>query len=1185
MTCSELLAVAVLAVLQGTGGQTLYPDRVVSGTVTVDHARPVVENDELATARSLQLTLTIEEQGTYTIELRSYFFDPYLVLLDPDGFALLEDDDGLLDHHSRIVVDDLQAGREYGVLVCAMRNGVGEFELLLKRGKPEVMSEGQRLAAIVEDARRRTQVVEERFGADAQEIIDPLNHLAGALITGGRGAEATETYGRSLVVTEAVFGSHHRNTALVLESLGVALAQTNRYQEAKASLGRALEIRLKGGSSDLEIADTRRQLAIPLIRMSEFEEASALLESAMTVLTEELPGDHPKLLTAKDTLAFLKLELGEYGAARDYYQEVLDHLVEQYGPDFIHALSIRNNVGVVSRRLGDFETARKAFKQNLEACDRELPPEHPLRMSTLNNLALCEVKTGRYGEGLKYYKRSLFLREKYSGERNPETLKVMHNLGDLLRKLGDLEGAETMLVRSTELSLEVLGRENVETAVAMNSLGLLRYKQGRLDEARQVYEEALEIKSGLLDENHHSIAVQLNNLAQVLEDIGLFGEAQEHLEKALEIRRRNLGDKHHLSIQSLHNLANVLDMRGDPDEALPIFTEVLKLRQEELDPSGPSVAETKMTIAGVYSRLEEWEPARSFAVEGFMEMADFVLGERWSMTESEVMRYVESLHNHLDLVLNLLGNDLTDAYEAEAYKCVLRWKRQVYRSHVLGRARIREEQAGAVRRTVSELQEVSTQLTRALLGGSGETAEQRADLQELRYQKDRLELLIAEQMKPGEQAVGLTAATISASLSPGSAFVDFLVHKGHLLGESTSGPVLTAWVTPHGKSARRVQLGAAIPIHRAMRAALETILSPATEPGELQQRNRRLRELIWDPVERELSGIDQVIVSTSGFLALYPLGVLEREDGTHLVEHYSFAHVHSAHDVLVARHGDQPETAAGEPGALLAVGGVAYGTEGHQPQSEEEEEQTSAPEPVTRSIYEQWPELPFSGKEAEGVVQIHAQAHPRAPRLLVSGPDASEARIKSSLPSYPYVHLATHGFHEPDELPSFFHEAGFVEQEGTKRVEAYRMAARYSPGLLSGLALAGVNDSPEGRDDGLLTSEEVSWLDLSECDLVVLSACQTAIGEMFGNEGMISLRRAFRIAGSRTVISSLWSIEDRSTADFMEEFYRLLWDEGLGKGEALRRAQVEIIKRNRQVYKGDSRPKTWGAFVLDGNWR
>src|SRR6185295_6838993 len=122
------------------------------------------------------------------------------------------------------------------------------------------------------------------------------------------------------------------------------------------------------------------------------------------------------------------------------------------------------------------------------------------------------------------------------------------------------------------------------------------------------------------------------------------------------------------------------------------------------------------------------------------------------------------------------------------------------------------------------------------------------------------------------------------------------------------------------------------------------------------------------------------------------------------------------------------------------------------------------------------------------------------------------------------------------------------------------------------------------RDDGYLTAEEVGWLDLSKVELVVLSACETALGKAESGEGLLGLRRAFELAGAKTVVSSLWSVKDESTSRLMQSFYENLWVKKMGRADALRAAQLEMLAKNRVQFH-DPLPSTWGAFVLSGEWR
>ena len=205
---------------------------------------------------------------------------------------------------------------------------------------------------------------------------------------------------------------------------------------------------------------------------------------------------------------------------------------------------------------------------------------------------------------------------------------------------------------------------------------------------------------------------------------------------------------------------------------------------------------------------------------------------------------------------------------------------------------------------------------------------------------------------------------------------------------------------------------------------------------------------------------------------------------------------------------------------------------------------------------------------------------------LLQGVRGTEENLKHELSRHTVAHLATHGFFQPAGPPRLWQEAVNIDgKPELKLCEPGRRLFGKHPGLLSGLVCAGANSAPEdGRDDGYLTAEEVAWLDLSNVELIVLSGCETGLGRARSGEGLLGLRRAFRTAGAKTVISSLWSVGDKSTADLMRAFYRNLWTRGMGKLEALRSAQLSMLKKNRIEHRA-ALPSSWGGFILSGDWR
>src|SRR5206468_4314748 len=158
--------------------------------------------------------------------------------------------------------------------------------------------------------------------------------------------------------------------------------------------------------------------------------------------------------------------------------------------------------------------------------------------------------------------------------------------------------------------------------------------------------------------------------------------------------------------------------------------------------------------------------------------------------------------------------------------------------------------------------------------------------------------------------------------------------------------------------------------------------------------------------------------------------------------------------------------------------------------------------------------------------------------------EATENAVRTEAPKHRWLHIATHGFFAPKQLKSALgppdkderggDSSGLFEREGV---------AGFHPGLLSGIVLAGANQPIEpGKDDGILTALEVAELDLGQVELVVLSACETGLGQTAGGEGVLGLQRAFQVAGAKTVIASLWAVPDNATRELMERFYAGLLD-------------------------------------------
>jgi CHAT domain-containing protein len=366
-----------------------------------------------------------------------------------------------------------------------------------------------------------------------------------------------------------------------------------------------------------------------------------------------------------------------------------------------------------------------------------------------------------------------------------------------------------------------------------------------------------------------------------------------------------------------------------------------------------------------------------------------------------------------------------------------------------------------------------------------------------------------------------------------------------------------------------------------------------------------LRRLLWLPLREHLGGAKAVVVAPDGVLCQFPLAALPgARKGRYLIEEVALAQVASGRHLfdLLQPAGKEKQAARG----LLALGGVDYGP---------------------GALY---PPLPGAKAEADRVAELFRRAFPTEPRTRLGGQGATVQAVQEALRAKRprFLHLATHGFFEPPDRVERLLRGLAARPDGPALWREQTVTLSSLPLLRSGLALAEANRQAEddpGAPAGVLTGEDVESVDLRGCEVVVLSACQTALGDLKGSQGVLGLQRSFHAAGVKAMVTSLWNVHDAATMELMEQFYSRLWGkEKVSKLEALRQAQITIlrdpgrVRRRTQALLAEARKRGvpeealrglgrlaldlpdggkveaaprrspeawWAAFVLSGEWR
>ena len=1022
-------------------------------------------------------------------------------------------------------------------------------------------------------------------------LADALARLGHAQRAAGAHDEAVASYSRAIEAaapvaeeTEPQFANLHRFRAR-------ALADDGRYDEAAAAHERVIEMFRAGISvgldNTLELGYSLNDLGMVERLRGNMDVAESLFDDTLSLLRARLPADHVEIASPLNNLAGLRKAQGRYPEARTLYERALGVYLISHGENHPDTAAAFNNLASLEYDVGNYDKAESFFEKSVEIQELLFGPDHPKVATGLANLAVCLQFTGRHRAARAMLERSLAIRTATLGPDHIMVANTVHNLAGVLVTLGDFATARPMYDRSLERRQAVLGRDHTLVANSLNDLAGLLMNQGDSATALPMYEESLRIRLALHGEMHPEVASSLNSLASSLEEVGEDERARELFERAIRIREEILGPDHVLvalsygSVASLHmklgdpdaaearyirsrailadafgtrhrfygtstgNLGVHYKQRGRFDEAKPLLELALQINREALGEDHVRVAANLNNLANLHRDMGDRQRAISLLEEAVAIM-DRHLDLLDHLSEREAMEWLAALRHHVDAWLSLAD---APEHNSSSWLWALRVKGAIGARHRAARFPSNPESA-AIAADLAGVRQSLAQVAFAAYEPEGET-ERRAQLSELSARKEVLERDLMERSAGFRQARRIDEAdpqAVCAAVPPGAVLIDLHRYK------FDKKPRYLAFSVRHEDcEVRRVDLGPAGPIDEAIASWRSVLDDPDALDTRVDDRGSVVADRVWAPIASIVGSAERLIIVPDGPLSSIPFAALP-VDGQYLVETRAIRYLDRANDLLLPR----PEVPA--RGALV-VGGIDYDATPSNVRTESH----SALAPCVEGGFEP---LPGASREAASVAGRWSRIRRGEPLVTLGGAEATESAVATEIKGKAVAHIATHGFFATERCRSA------VEGEGRG----------FNPMLLSGLVLAGANQpaDPLAHTDGILTAEEVASLDLRGTGLVVLSACETGLGEIRSGEGVLGLRRAFAISGTQSLIMSLWSVSDDRTSELMNDLYKHhLRRRSVGASDSLRAAQLAMLARNRRE-SGSARPHDWAAFVAAG---
>ena len=925
--------------------------------------------------------------------------------------------------------------------------------------------------------------------------------------------------------------------------------------------------------------------AVQLFEQGKPKLAIPIMEKAVVEIAKHFGDDSPQFSGALKDLAEFYLKVGDFKSALTCYlkKNELDMAVLAFEHELIGGNYLR--IGTCYQNAGELDLAEKSLLLSMKSMESggRTKTIYYVRAQTILGTNYCEK--GEFGQSRLVLEKALLSAIDQFGEEHQSVADIYNNIGLLLRKQEDFAQAIGYYNRALKCYEAIFENPESESEYGgtLTNLGRAYLGVQEIEKSLNCYSKALRILEDSLGESHPNVSHLLNLYSEVLYKSKQLQKAEILLKRCIAIRVRNFGKDSVSVALARHDLA--LNQMGRND---------LRAAEENFSYSIPRIRQ----------RLGQGHYKNSVYLESFAQLR---------ILQQDNSRAAELLGQSQKLAVNHAKNVMPKLTENDQFNFFVFLARRF--SRALSVALLDHSDQSVVSRTAEWnlnskgiVQESMGRQQKALkqmqLNGGADSIGRLLDLRRQISEasagqapgassKSIAEMIAEEQALIRELAKNTSSTTpnwfdisqVRKNIKPKSVLVEFAKidpFKFKKEQQFELRPRYVAWVIPAlGEgSIRFVDLGEADRIDQLVSDSLQQIAGMKdakakdriSQARKSKEKLRRLAVAIYQPLNlRQLP--DELIISPDSNLWLVPWAALTMKDNTYLIEKTTIRCVNSGRFLVANEKSESINTAPlviADPDFEMGANDVSR---------------------LARKVLDRRPfnpqrgsyggvaqRLPATKVEANKILTYIEKISNMQPRLFTDR-DAIESRLKMAKSPYLIV-LSTHGFFDVDSMPPV--DVAQDQLASNKSPIGKAPQKLSDPLSRCGLLFAGSNTSDgDDLDDGVLTGNEIANCDLSGTKLVVLSACDSGVGQVCNGVGVSGLRLAFQLAGAEKVVASLWKVDDDETARTMISMFQGM-SNGKSTAEALRDAQVKRIERHRSIY-GIAHPYFWAPFTVTGN--
>ncbi|MCR5463394.1 MAG: CHAT domain-containing protein [Bacteroidales bacterium] len=947
-----------------------------------------------------------------------------------------------------------------------------------------------------------------------------------------------------------------------LHQLGCDLFAEQKYEEAIVLFENAAEIRRKQlGVHSADFANSINNVGKCYYELGSYAKALDYGLQALEIRRRVLGMDHPDFALSLNNIGLCYARLGDYVKAQGLFLRAMEIQGRAQGkdhPDYARSLK---NFGLCYALMFDYTKAKDYFLQAMEILGRALGKDHPEYAYSLNNVGACYFEMGDYTKALDYLLQALEFQERVLGKDHPDYAIYLRNIGTCYIELGNYAKALDYLLQALEIQERVQKKGHPDHALSLNNIGWCYIKLGEYFNALDYCQRALESFERLFGKENPSYARSLGNIGICYKHLNDFIKAIDYHLRSLSIIERTSGKENSVYINDLTYLGECYYSMGDYAAALSYAQKALEIKEIVYGESHHEYARSLLDIGECYFILEDFSKASEFFVQYSSTISAYISSSFSSLTESMRESFWKKFNGfYTNRLYDYSVTISTSQMHVIAYDGALLSKGLLLNAETEMRKLILESGDEEALRMYNEVQQSRIRLDKIYEDPVGK----KALIDSL---NNDIEARQQELMKRSKvfgdytRNLALKWTDVQAALGKKDIAIEFETYTHQ---DTTFYIALTlrpGYTAPH-----LVEL-------------FNSTQMKAKSDSKAYYTSTTMSKLIWGNLAEELNGVKNVYFSPAGELNNIGIEYMLDEDGEHLLsEKRNYYRLTSTRE-LAKEHQSKKMSDA------TIYGGIRYDVTPGSKLTGEETESERLALAATRSYTPLdslsttrggWKYLPGTKEEAESISTTLTSK--RVKNELLEGEAGTEESFKAlGGARNDVIHIATHGFYWTET------EAGRSGMETSSfMLDGESKAPKEDKALThSGLLFAGAQNAFDGKEipidveDGILTAKDISRMDLRGTDLVVISACQSGLGEVTG-DGVFGLQRGFKKAGVQSIVMSLWEVDDNATKLMMTRFYENL-AKGRSKYVAFREAQNYLRMYDGGLY---DEPEYYAAFVL-----